>query len=389
VDPGTTTSIATLNLRGEVIDLFSSKNMGLRKTIRYLISQGKVSVVASDVTPCPDFVSKVATKLGAKVFTPEESLLVQEKILLTKKYKTQDNHQRDSLAAALAAFHSFKQKFQKIDAHVTVADKIKDEIKHLVLQGMSITKARAKVELLKEESTNKDKKNKEITTTTKKKDEETLRKEVETRSIITQQKRREIKRLEKQVSRMKKEMLEREKEINHLKGLIRKIKKDYSLDLKKEEEIEKRERTINHLKNLIRNFEENLKQIDNLKVLWQKTAKNNIAPVTVFPNQSKIVYVTRRLKARDFEKLKEVEVAFTQDEKNINLLKEKGILIADLKYLHNTLDFYYVYVSDLKQIKEQNRKQKEEMEEEENEQSIPLERIVESYRKNRIRKNEM
>jgi len=130
---------------GRVVDLHSSKDMGMDRAIERLVSLGSVSVIATDVSPVPGFVSRMAGKLGAVVYEPEESALVFDKIVITRGYRTEDAHQRDSLAAALTAYASYRNKFVKIDS-MGMDSALADEVKHLVIRGVTIEKARLMVE---------------------------------------------------------------------------------------------------------------------------------------------------------------------------------------------------------------------------------------------------
>jgi predicted RNase H-like nuclease (RuvC/YqgF family) len=145
VDPGTTTGLASVDLKGRVVDLFSSKDLGIDKAIEHLVSLGSVSVIATDVAPAPGFVLKMASKLGAIVYAPPESALVLDKIALTRSHRTDDAHQRDSLAAALIAYGAYRNKFAKIDSLGMDPSKA-DEVKHLFVRGYSIDKARSLIE---------------------------------------------------------------------------------------------------------------------------------------------------------------------------------------------------------------------------------------------------
>ncbi len=95
IDPGTKTGIALIDLEGNILCLFSSKDMGLNNTIEYITSKGRPTIIASDVTPEPRFVSNVASKLGCPSFVPSEPLSVEEKNKMTKGYDVVDFHQRD------------------------------------------------------------------------------------------------------------------------------------------------------------------------------------------------------------------------------------------------------------------------------------------------------
>lgn len=346
IDPGTKTGIAVLNFDGKLIDLFSSKNLGLNRTIEHLISLGKVSLIATDVNPVPNFVSRIATKLGSSLFVPEESLHVNEKIELTRAYKTKDSHQRDALAAALIAFSKFKNKFRKMDSL-----ELGDDAKHLVVHGFSIESAIK--ELQKEE------KPKAI--------EKAKKKQIKERALSEEEK--QIRRLEKQNSVLKREIPIKEEEIERLKKKISSIRRSYKIKLKKEPEIRKRDHIIRSLEASITELNARLGDIERLRNLWQKLIRGKIIPVAIFPENSKLVWIKGKLKRHDLDKLDGVEVAFTDNPRDREHLSRMGIITADPKHLSEISDCVYINSQDLKRIMLSKE--------------ISLDEIIRSYRSER------
>jgi uncharacterized protein len=141
VDPGTTCGVAALGLDGGFVGAKSSKDMGLPQTVEYIISLGWPSLIASDVNPPPAFVSSVASKFGVTLHVPQKSLQVSEKLDLARPYGLSDAHQRDALAAAASAYSAYKMLLQKADSQG-----LTDDMKHLVLQGKSLSLAKAPIE---------------------------------------------------------------------------------------------------------------------------------------------------------------------------------------------------------------------------------------------------
>jgi len=75
VDPGTTTGLAAVDFMGRVVDLHSSKDMGMDRAIERLVSLGSVSVIATDVSPVPGFVSRMAGNLVQSSMSRRNPLL--------------------------------------------------------------------------------------------------------------------------------------------------------------------------------------------------------------------------------------------------------------------------------------------------------------------------
>lgn len=353
IDPGTTAGIAALDFDGNPVDVLSSKDLGLDKTIRHLMSLGTVSMIATDVNPTPGFVSKLAAQLGSVVFTPQESLTVSEKIVMTKGYGVEDSHQRDALAAALTAFNKFKNKFQKIDSLKLAGG---DNVKHLILQGLSINRAQKKLM------------NEKVKTV-----ESIIEEEKPAKQSVSDE-RMMIRRLEKQSRILKEQIHAGEEEIRELTGVISKIKRQYDVELRERSEVKKRNRNIKNLRYRLCDVEKKLKKTEGLKELWQKAAEGEILPVGVFPKQTRgLIWIKSRLKKRDLGRLGEVEMAFTDDAINRGHMINKGFTTADTKYLSVFEGCSYVYARDITEIK--NGKTKG--------WNISLEDVIEDYRTGR------
>lgn len=102
-DPGTTSAIAVLDLDRNVLLLKSMRNAGFDEVVGEVSSAGKPIVIACDVSPAPEVVRKLASSFDAHLSVPEMDMEVGEKALLARPYAPGDNHQRDSLAAALGS----------------------------------------------------------------------------------------------------------------------------------------------------------------------------------------------------------------------------------------------------------------------------------------------
>jgi len=149
IDPGTTCGLAVLDLDARPILIESSKG-ATRDTVIHKISEvGDALIVASDVSPAPDFVRKVASSLKAIIFAPEAAMESSEKHLIIQDYvvehriKSLGPHSRDALAAALKAFRHYSMKFKQVEACVrTLGRQVSlDEAKALVARGYTIKRA--------------------------------------------------------------------------------------------------------------------------------------------------------------------------------------------------------------------------------------------------------
>lgn len=140
LDPGTTTGIAALNLRGELVDLISSRAMSSSDVIEWIAARGRSLIVATDVSPTPGAVEKVKRAFNAVLFSPGADMAGEEKIALGRELGYKNDHERDALAAALSAFRKYKNKFIQVEKKAP-AEVDPDEIKALVVRGYSIENA--------------------------------------------------------------------------------------------------------------------------------------------------------------------------------------------------------------------------------------------------------
>ncbi len=146
IDPGTTTGIAILDLKGKILALRSGKEISRRDLIRYIGNFGTAVLIATDVTVLPKFVEKVANTFNSLIFRPKKLMKVSEKqdivndCLRDSKRKVSDAHIRDALACAIKAYYSYLPIFEKINKKVKEmnVDIPIEKIKVLVMRGYSI-----------------------------------------------------------------------------------------------------------------------------------------------------------------------------------------------------------------------------------------------------------
>jgi predicted RNase H-like nuclease (RuvC/YqgF family) len=135
IDPGITTAYAVLDIEGRILKLDSSKQLELNSVISGVIEFGKAVIVGTDKAKAPNLAETLATKLGARIITPQEDLKVEDKKKITGNYNFGDEHQADALASALFAHRQIKPLLDKIDyfAGQNRREDIKDKIKELVI----------------------------------------------------------------------------------------------------------------------------------------------------------------------------------------------------------------------------------------------------------------
>ena len=151
VDPGISTGIAALTLKGDLLMLTSGKELGRGQVIRMIAEHGVAVLIATDVNPAPLYVKKLAAMLNAELFVPPHSLSVEEKRALVSEYveklsiplKIRDSHQRDALAAALYALRKFSAKFMEVREKIgrLGLDIPEEEVDALVVRGIPVWEA--------------------------------------------------------------------------------------------------------------------------------------------------------------------------------------------------------------------------------------------------------
>jgi hypothetical protein len=144
VDPGTTTGLALLDLKGDLIKLHSSRNISISGVIEMIVKYGRPLIVATDVSPIPGTVEKIRRTFNALPGEPGESLTTVDKINLAKPYGYSNDHERDALAAAAHVIRRYKNKFDQIRKKIPIPVD-PDESIALVMRGDTIDSAIAKL----------------------------------------------------------------------------------------------------------------------------------------------------------------------------------------------------------------------------------------------------
>ena len=118
VDFGTNSSLALLNLEGELIYLGSGKDLE-KHLLEICLKKGKVIAVATDKRKSKK-VKKLATLLEAEPILPEKDLSKFKKYRLLKNYRNLklNSHEKSSLASAIFAYKIYKQKLKKFEDEI-------------------------------------------------------------------------------------------------------------------------------------------------------------------------------------------------------------------------------------------------------------------------------
>jgi predicted RNase H-like nuclease (RuvC/YqgF family) len=147
VDPGVTTGVALVDLDGRILHVTSIRAADRGSVVELISRYGKPVIVAVDVSEVPDSVRKLATQLGANIYTPPHDLTSIEKRDLIERFagevKLRDSHERDALAAAYKAYLSLREKLEDVEEKLRDmgAEIEREEVKRWVLEGLSLAEA--------------------------------------------------------------------------------------------------------------------------------------------------------------------------------------------------------------------------------------------------------
>jgi len=278
IDPGIITGVAILDIDGEVLRVFSGKNIDRASIVKEVEKYGKPLIIASDVSPPPEALEKLASTLRAKLYTPQQSLSQSEKEELVKTYlenlespiEVEDTHQRDALAAAINAWKSFRTKLEQIENYVSKMelDVDVDKIKADVIKGLSIAQAVEK-EIFRKLTLEL-----KARTEERKVEEKTVKQPKVSETLL-----KEIKKLEKERAQLKERLSEARKEILELKKQLELYHKQTNIQVKTVREIQALSEEVRRLSEELKNYEkENLRlkqEIADLKSLIITISKHN------------------------------------------------------------------------------------------------------------------
>jgi predicted RNase H-like nuclease (RuvC/YqgF family) len=261
IDPGTTTAVAVVGIDGEVLDVVSTRTADMAAVIEWIIERGRPILVAADVTPMPETVEKIRRSFDAAGWTPDRDLPVDTKKHRTREEGYDDDHQRDAMAAALAAFDDHEDQFERVARKVpprqevgevlarviadeepveaVLADLADDEgeddeeenehtERELTEEEKQIKRLKARVDRLEEHTDT-------LKETIEQKDEKLREYEDELSAARREERRearerREVTRLERENDRLERKVEEQGDRIEDLEGKLERLKALWKLD---------------------------------------------------------------------------------------------------------------------------------------------------------------
>ncbi len=137
IDPGTTVGVAILDLNGNLLHLESVRAQSAAEIIAVISAIGKPLIIATDKAEMPAGVEKIRRAFSATAWTPKKDVLIKEKYAAAEGYSFNDDHQRDSLAAAVLAYRSYQPKFDNLRRRLPAGTDL-DFVRAGVVRGQSI-----------------------------------------------------------------------------------------------------------------------------------------------------------------------------------------------------------------------------------------------------------
>lgn len=354
IDPGTTSAYALIDLKGNILRIESSKPLGMKNVIPRLTKLGKVVLIGCDKAKPPVFVSRVKTKLGAKLIYPKEDLKIAEKTDIVNELKYADKikgqikntHERDALASAWFVYKEIEMTMNKVNRFLERQKLPKDKKNQLIWDVLknnsNIIDAWKKVKEKKPEK----KKTKPIAlspkSTAKPEATSVLKKEIATLKKYTQTLEKKLK--EKQVKKVyvekDKELLEKKE--RNLRSLRQNLKQKQNLITKLNRDIRSLNQNLAHIHaNLVLKRLRNLTEREFRQKYWLKITKKDV------------LYVDNgdEFSAKIIPKLKENIIVFGK----VSPKTKKMFISMNASKLKIRLTPYFVFVNKQEFLREKGK----------------------------------
>ena len=325
LDPGSTSAVAIVDLRGNLKKLESEKHMGQKKVISTIVEEGKPVLIATDKGKLPSTIEDISSNFSAETFVPEEDLSIKRKKELAGEYDFENLHERDALSAAINAYNTFKNKFRNIESRMDELNlqDVSPEIKELVVTGRAKNVSEAVEKVL---GRDKDDEEEEKRVDSENISQEDFNEKIDNYRQIIMQERKDKEKLEKHNEKLKEEMEELEERVSELENEKRELESGARNEVMEKEEINKLKRNLRSKENRIRTLEneknslrEKLKKIE----AFEELRKEGKAPVREIKSMT-----TANLKRKDRKLSLKNSIILTREiEGNIEDLTE---VIKDL-----------------------------------------------------------
>ncbi len=269
IDPGTTTAVAVVGLDGEVLDVLSTRTADTAAVIEWIIERGRPIIVAADVTPMPETVEKIRRSFDAAGWKPDRDLPVDTKKHRTREEGYDNDHERDALAAALAAYDDHAEQFERVATKVPPQYEVGTVLARVVANEESVETVLA--DLTDDDGDEEDDET-----------EHTERELTEEEKQIKRLKAR-VERLEGHVDDLQETIQEKDDQLDEYERKLSEAKREERREARKRREVTRLERKNDQLERDVAEKDERIEELEGklerLKALW-KLDHSNFADVS-------------------------------------------------------------------------------------------------------------
>jgi len=130
IDVGLHTSIALLDLDGEIVCLDTLVHPQNSQVLSHITDCGNVLVLSTDRAKAPSQLKKIASPISAKLVLPAKNMTKKKKRLLILNFLEEElkmnSHEKSALASAIFAYKKFRPNFKKLMDRLEKNGDIKD-----------------------------------------------------------------------------------------------------------------------------------------------------------------------------------------------------------------------------------------------------------------------
>lgn len=131
LDVGLHTSIALLDLDGQVVCLDTLVNSQNSQILDHMTDFGNVMVISTDRSKAPTQVRKIASSVSAKLILPGRNMTKKKKRMAILSFMGDDvpkmnDHEKSALASAIFAYRKFRPSLKKLKDRAKKENKMKE-----------------------------------------------------------------------------------------------------------------------------------------------------------------------------------------------------------------------------------------------------------------------
>lgn len=247
IDPGNTSAVAAIDLKGEIQLLESGRHFSPDQIIQTIIKVGKPVIITTDKQKIPSKVEKIANNLGTHKHTPSKDLSQEKK---QKLGMGANNHELDAVAAAKNAYNQHQKQINKIEKYNKKINLDKATIAKKYFNGKPLTQ-------IKKEDQRTEKTREEHKETEKIQEKQ---QEKSKHQKILQRKERKIENLKEQLEQKQKDLENTRNEKQDYKEKYVREKENNKKEVLKEQEISKKDAKIKEKNQRITELKKQLTQ---------------------------------------------------------------------------------------------------------------------------------